>query len=429
MRKLSIIHFLGLALLAMTFNACVEDPNDPGTGTGGGGMITNAPELNLVDEAGFVAFDTEIGAGDAFTVRLDATKGDSPLNVVYVTEDGLNLTTDRFSVNGTNAAANPLLLFAGDKDGFIWDITVQGHEVGTREYAFIIEDEAGETSTQRISITADEGTPPIIEIGGSQMYMADPGSFIIVPLIVGQGTFLISSITVEENGVVIDDFMDRLRYDDLSFPFTGNPFSVPADDQIGLDKDIYVRAPQDPGTYEYTVTVADELGNVSVGTFSITVEEQGTPVNTLQGVLFNRAGPAGTGGLDLDTGVGTGSADPDAEIRDEGIDTSVGNDVNWIKRIKGVNGTELKLLVPQFGGVPEGFSYDGVTTVEQLAALDGLGTEFTEVNSNGEIVSYLVEVGDIFFAKGTSRNYLLIVREVNETPDNNNDNYVLDIKY
>lgn len=428
MKKLSIIHFLGLALFAMTFNACVEDPG-PGTGGGGGGIFAETPELSIVDEAGFIAFDSTIDAGSNFNVKVSVTQGDSPLQAFYLQEDGIEIASARFLVNGEDSGANPKLIVGADKEGLTWELTILGHEVGTKQYRFLVEDEAGETSSQVLNITADDGTPPTVIVGGSGMFMADPGNLVSIPLTVGQGTFLLSSIAVYENDVLIEDFANRLFYDDLGNPFDGNPYILPTADQNGLDKTIFVRAAADAGVNTYRIVVADELGNVTESSFDITTGVSGTPVTSIQGVLFNSAGPAGTGGLDLDAGEGTGSSDGAAEIKDEGIDTSVGNDINWIKNISGVNGTELRLMVPNTGGVSENFKYEDIVVSEQIDDLLGAGTPFQNTNANGDLVSWLVEVGDVFYAQGTNNNYLFIIREVNETPDNNGDNYVIDIKY
>lgn len=426
MKKLSIIHFLGLALLAMTFNACVEDP---GGGTGGGGVFTVGPELSLVDGAGFVAFDSTVSSGENFNVRVSVTRGDSPLQTFFLQEDGLEVPSARFLVDGVDSGANPKLIVGTDKEGLIWDLTILAHESGTRNYRFIVEDEAGETSSQNLNISTDGGTPATVEIGGSGMPMVDPGALIGIPITIGQGTFPLASIAVYENDVLISDFATRLFYDDTNNPFDGNPYVIPTEDQNGLAKTIFVRAIGDAGTTDYRIEVADEIGNVTTGTFQIITGVAGTPVNILQGVLFNSAGPSGTGGLDLDTGEGTGSQDADAEIKDEGIDTSVGNDINWIKSISGVNGSEIRFLLPNANGLPETFDFDDIAVSEEFDDLWSTATLLQNTNAAGELMTWPIEVGESFIVRGTSRTYVIVIREINETPDNNADNYVIDVKF
>lgn len=427
MKKLSIIHFLGLALLAMTFNACVEDPIDPGTG--GGGILTNFPELSIVDEAGFIAFDETVTAGSNFNVKISATRGDSPLNAFYLQEDGLDVPSARFLVDGADSGANPKLIVGADKEGLTWELTILAHETGTKTYRFVVEDESGETSSQSLNISTDGGTPPTVVLGGSGMFDADPGTLVSIPVTVGQGTFALASLAVYENDELITDFANRLYYDDLSNPFDGNPYVLPSADQNGFERTVFIRAAADAGLNEYRIVLADEVGNVTESRFDITTGVAGTPVTTIQGVLFNRAGPAGTGGLDLDTGEGTGSSDSAAEIKDEGIDTGVANDINWIKRISGVNGSELRFVLPGAGGILENFSFDDISVKEQIAPLFDGATELQLMNADMELTTWDIEVGETFVVRTATNVYLFVVREVNETPDNNDDNYVLDIKF
>ena len=424
MKKLSIIHFLGLALMAMTFNACVEDPIDPIDP-----IFTTGPEMSIVDEAGFIAFDATVAAGSEFNVKISATRGDSPLNAFYLQEDGTDVASSRFMVDGADSGANPKLIVGADKEGLTWELTIFAHETGTATYRFVVEDEAGETTSQSLNISTDGGTPPTVVLGGSGMFEAEQGSLVSIPITVGQGTFALTSISVYENDVLIEDFANRLYYDDLSFPFDGNPFVLPGADQNGFDKTLFIRAAADAGVNTYRIVLADEVGNVTESTFDITTGVSGTPTTLIQGVLFNRAGPVGTGGLDLDTGASTGSADGAAEIKDEGIDQSVSNDINWIKRISGVNGSVIKFLQPGAGQISENYNFDDIAVSEQIIELFDVGIDLGLVNANGESTSWDIEVGDNFVVQGTSKTYLLIVREVNETPDNNNDNYVIDIKF
>ena len=426
MKKLSIFHVLGLAFLAMTFNACIEDP---GTDPGPGGLFDTPPELAIVDEIGFISFDETVSANSDFNVKITVTRGDSPLNAFYLQQDGLEIESSRFLVNGELSGANPKLIVGDDKEGFTWELTIRSHDTGTSNYRFLVEDEAGETHSQSLNISTDGGTPPLVEIGGSGMFEAEPGGLFSFPITVGQGTFPLASITVLENGVPIDDFANRLFYDDLNNAFTSNPYPIPSEDINGFSRTIFIRAGMDAGTSTYTVQLADDAGNISEGSFEVTTGISGTPTTMLQGILFNRAGPAGTGGLDLDTGTGTGSADATAEIRDEGIDQSQSNDVNWIKRISGVNGTDLRFLVPGNNGLSENFTFESVEVKEQIAELFPNAIQFSEVNSAGEFTSWDVVPGDTFIAQNGNNFYLLVVREVNETPDNNADNYVIDVQF
>ena len=424
MKKLSIFHVLGLAFLAMTFNACVEDP---GTGPGTGGFTT-APELSIIDEAGFIAFDETVSPDSDFNVKISAVRGDSPLNAFYLQEDGIDVPSERFLVNNDFSGANPKLVVGTDKEGFTWELTIRAHDTGTRNYRFIVEDEAGETSSQSLNISTDGGTPPLVEIQSSGMIDVDPGAIISLPVTVGQGTFPLASITVLENGVPIDDFAGRLYYDDLSNAFTSNPYPIPTDDINGFQRTIFIRAGDTAGTSTYTVQLADDAGNVTESSFEVTTGISGTPTTLLEGVLFNAAGPAGTGGLDLDSGTGTGSSDALSEIKDQGIDIGQPNDVNWIKKISAINGTRMVFLSPGNGGLSETFTFASVEVKEQIAEIFDFGITLN-TDADGLPESFLMEVGDIYAAERDGVYYLFVVKEINETPDNNGDNYVFDIQF
>lgn len=424
MKRLSIFHVLGLAFLAITFNACVEDP-----APGPGGLLTTPPELSFVETAGFVSDDATVTANSDFNVRISATAGDSPLNVFYLQEDGLEVPSERFLVDGQLSGGNPKLILGDEKQSLTWDLTIRAHETGTSNYRFIVEDDDGETSSLSINISTDGGTPPVVEIGGSGTIPdVPPGGLFQIPLTVGAGTFPLSSITVLENGVPIADFANRLFYDDIGNPFTTNPYLLPAEDVNGFMRTIFIRAGEEAGTNTYTVQLADDAGNITENSFDVVTGIAGTPTTLLQGVLFNAAGPAGTGGLDLDTGNGTGSSDALSEIRDQGIDIGQSNDVNWIKKIAAINGSSMVFLSPGNGGLSETFTFASVEVKEQIAEVFTSGVTLnTDADGNPE--SFFMEVGDMYALERDGTYYLFVVREINETPDNNDDNYVIDIQF
>lgn len=192
-------------------------------------------------------------------------------------------------------------------------------------------------------------------------------------------------------------------------------------------------------TVTYTFTVEDDAGEKASVSFDITVvAPPGTALDMeLSGVLFNQAGPAGTGGLDLDTGDGTGSVNAAAEIRDLGIDCNIdpANAENWRGQIGSVNGTDMKLV--DVAAQPEGFSFENVKTKEAIVAsydtgivlADGVSTSATCVETAVTDVSAPVSVGDLFVVKKGDVYYMLQVDEVNKVSGSNGDNYVLSIKY
>ena len=199
-------------------------------------------------------------------------------------------------------------------------------------------------------------------------------------------------------------------------------------------------------TVTYGFEVADKAQERASVSFDITiVAPPGTPIDTtLAGILLNQAGPAGTGGLDLDAGVGTGSANPDAEIRDLGIDCTINQEVeeNWRAQAGSVNGTDMVMV--DVSAQPEGFSFENVKNKEEIVAAydsgialaDGVSTSPSCAQTPVTDVSDKVEAGDLFVVKKGDTYYLLSIDEVNfvhgfaaDPLINNNDNYVISIKY
>lgn len=428
MKRLSLLSIFAFLSVALFFTSCESDPSTGGGGGGGGGIGTGDPAtLFLAEEPGFISSSADVDPSTQFKVRLNATSGDSPMNGLNIFEDGIHIDASRILLNDDQAVANPLAILGDDKTSLIWDLTITSHDaLDTRNYTFSIVDEAGEIGEVNLLVTTTGETfDPAVSVGGSGNFSIEAGMLISVPITAAQGTYALSSIAVYENDILMDP--GRLSYNETDFD--SNPFGIPEADQAGFDSSIVIRSNTAEGTYTYRVVVADEFGNSSESTFDITSTPTGTAVSLLPGKLLNAAGPPGTGGMDLDTGNGDiGSSDASAEVKDEGIDLNSPIDANWFRRISGVNGTELRSLFASVNGLPESFTFGGIQFKEELADLWGLSTSFSDVNANGELVSFLVEVGDVFIAKKGDTYYTFEIIEVNETPDDNNDNYIVDIK-
>jgi hypothetical protein len=189
-------------------------------------------------------------------------------------------------------------------------------------------------------------------------------------------------------------------------------------------------------TVTYAFTLEDNTGRRATASLDITIS--GTPLQrTLEGVLFNQAGPMGTGGLDLDEGAGVGSADPNAEIRDLGINCTIDPDLqeNWRRQIGSVNGTNMVKV--NVAAQAEGFTFDKVETREVILAAydtgitlaDGFSTNAQCVQTPVTDVSDPVVVGDMFAIRKGDRYYIIRIDEVNPSAGNNQDNYRISIKY
>lgn len=242
----------------------------------------------------------------------------------------------------------------------------------------------------------------------------------------------LNAITVNLDGAALStDNFEVVGIDPLN-----NPFLVTGDDKNGATFEISITASADfdkVETYEFTVQDEDQLTDA----VSLTITTTGEPISTtITGVLFNQAGPAGTGGLDLDTGNGTGSSDTDAEIRDLGVDCTIDQNTteNWRAQIGTINDADMvKVDVSQV----EGFTFDSANTKDIITAaynsgialVDGISTSATCVETAVTDVSDVVVAGDLFvvFANGTY--YLIQVDAVNTVFGSNDDNYELSIKF
>jgi len=416
----TLLKFSLLSILAIIgFTSCEDE------GTGVGGTTATPPTVELLDDAGFVSFSESVTSGQSFSVRMNAEQGDSLLNTLSVLEDGVTVDLTRLTVDGIAASSNPILLFNDDKLGFTKDIEVVAQTgESTNNYEFVVTDESNLTASSSVSITTENVVdPPTILVEGSGMAMVTPGTIFGLPVDVSNVTSPLTTIAVLQDGVYID--ADRLWYDDTNVQFPTNPAQLPQSDINGFMKTIFVRVHADAGVKTYTIELTDESG----GTYTKDVTlETGTSVMVLDGVLFNRAGPAGTGGLNLENGMGVGSSDPDATIKDEGIDGSPLAS-NWIRRISGANGAMMKHIFTGQGGLPDDFDFDNVTTSQQVASLWDNGVSFVDTNTDGDPVSLRVEQGDVFTVSANNKFYLIRVSQINETVDNNADNYVIDIRF
>ncbi len=224
-----------------------------------------------------------------------------------------------------------------------------------------------------------------------------------------QGDDLLNRLSVSENGTDITE-LTRLTFDGDAAG--SNPTPLPTEAQTGFTWTIGIVSAKDAGTNTYTVSVTDATGNVAQVSFDIVTE---VGLETFTGyLLLNQAGPAGTGGLDLDTGNGTGSADPEAEIKDEGIDLGApSNDLNWIQKISAANSAELR--IPDVN-----LEFDAVNNTDQLQAAFDNGLDVT--------VSDKVEIGDVFLVKNGEKYYIIKTTNITVTPNDNEDRYEFEVK-
>lgn len=286
--------------------------------------------------------------------------------------------------------------------------------------------------------------PPFISITTQpDAVYEDLGAQVTVGVSVIAGTNPLRSLAIKEDGVLVDDSrVDRNGVNESNILILG-------DDVNGLEWEFLLTIQDAYDTRTYTIEVTDEANLTDAASFDITVEDSGTPLDmTLTGVLFNQAGPAGRGTLDLDEGKGSGvsSTDPNdpngtdpenTEIRDMGLDCTIPSPgFNWRRQIGAFNGSEIRQVdLTQV----ENFTFDVVSTKEEIQGAFDTGITFTAGDSencaNGnttsvEYVTGIIEAGALYTVKGADgRVYLLRFDEVNETEMDNDDNYVVSIKY
>lgn len=277
----------------------------------------------------------------------------------------------------------------------------------------------------------DEALAPTVSISdepvGTTFVVGDVVSFTVTA---SKGTDPLKAITFYQNGTKVN--VDDLLVDGASVGDAA-VLIVDPQDEMTWNVDITLSS---SGEYDFSVKVED-TGNLSAeASFSNTIVAESPIEESLTGILFNQAGPPGTGGLDLDTGAGTGSAAAQSEIRDMGIDSLAGSGDNWRRRIGGINGVELR-----FAG-NNTVEFNDIASKEAIESIWDSATDFSAANtySTGNIqawgnykVSDTVSIGDTFVAYKSSENtyYLIVVTDIEEDTalGNNDDNYTLSIKF
>ena len=404
-----------LAGFALLMTSCDPDLVGPITGDGD-------PTVSVSGAPG-VAID----AGTSFSITASATPTDANLlKSLDITESNQLVDFSRITVNGSAATANPILLFGDDKNGFTWTIDIVSHDdEATREYSVNVIDDGNNESNFGFDVTTMLNVVnPSLDVTSSMDIEVDPSSLIGINMKLIMGTYDLASLGVYQNEVLIDD-LSRLYYADLSTNFNGNPHLLPDGDKDGAEITLYLKVQDTPGNEAYRIVLTDVEGNSVPFEFNVITA---TPVSEITGVLFNAAGPAGTGGLDLDEGVGTGSSSVLAEIKDEGINTDLPVASNWRKSISSVNGSIIRSLKAGENGLSETFTYEDVTAKETVAAIFENGSALTLTNAGGDLISASINEGDMFSIQNGDKTYLIIIRQVNETAADNGDNYVIDIK-
>jgi len=385
----------------------------------GVGMLTSCGDDPISGEGGPVLSvdytgTGELAAGSTFNVILTATMEDVEMNSITISEDGVKMDVgnERIKLDGALLSGNPVLLFGTDRESFTYAISIEAQNgASTNTYSFLVTDADGVSSEKTLDITT-LAEPLTVEYLGSEVKSGAPDALISANIVATKGGTDLSSIEV---------FVDGVSMDATDLPqFDTNPYFLTGDDLEGFDTNVEIRLPATAGLYSYVVRVTDVAGFEADGSFQVAV---GTVITLLEGVLYNRSGPVGTGGLNLLTGDGVGSAD--GHIRDEG------GTENWLQQISGTNGAVVYYLIPAQNGLAEDFSFSSINFKEDVANILGNGTAFTQTNAGGDLVSNVLQVGDLLLVTHGDDSFVLDVKEIVVTPDvgDNSDHYVFDIKY
>ncbi len=428
------ISLVGILFFSLT-TACTEE------GTLGGGGTTRpieeeplGPTIGLVTDVDLVSTNTTIPLNSSFTVRVSAQAGESALNVFTVLENGAPIAFDRIQFSDPDVGANPVLLLnEALKTGFTWDITISGAaDAVNNSYSFEIKDENDKIDVVFVNVTTEED---VAIVGPTTEAVAD-GNFITgsavfpsgvpfeVLLAAQSGSSPIQSVTILEDGLPISD-LTRIKANDQQFP--ANPW-IFSEGQDALDWIVSIRNAES-GDHLYEIIVADANGEASILPIEIFGQATGTSLtSSLTGkLLFNQAGPAGTGGINLFSGESVGSTDASAHLRDEGIDLEVGPSINWNQQISGANSSVIRLV--NISNQPEGFSFAGIQFQEEVQDLFATGQDLTLTNSSGRSVTPFVIIGDIFAVQNGADFFIVEVTNIAIFDDSNDDFYEFNIKY
>jgi len=401
MKRFLNLPALMLVFVGAMFMTSCED--ESGGGTGGGNSTTGEPTLTLNSSSELTLAPTEVFSVD-FTA---ATKNDIPLKAITVYEDGIKVPVSRLTLDGVAFPANPVLLTGTVTSGADFMVGIEAHSTAAQTVQYEVEVLSDDNQTTSLFVNVTTAATPPTFTGAEPMTIEglEQGSKNGFRLSASPGTGDLVSIEVRENDLLVDP--TRIEWDGATMMNAENPFILGDPETSGFeDVLLFITLPMEEGTFVYTITLTDQFSSTSVVTYTVTTAPSGTALETRNDVLLNAAGPDGTGGLDLDEGLGTNSTSTIAEIIDNGADFNQPSELNWIQTISPVNGSTIKYLAKGGVAVSEGFSFDGTMFKEELPDLFDSGEDFT----NG--MSAKVQVGDVFIVENMGKYWMLNVTEI-----------------
>ena len=271
-----------------------------------------------------------------------------------------------------------------------------------------------------------ENRPPTIEFSGA----AAAGRIDSLPAASGNEVTIVADdpdgnirdLSFLRDGASVQFASGNVRTEDNT-PIASNPVLI-VDETDGFTRTYIFRTAADEGdSVMYTAIITDDEGLTDSASVSLFNRLPLTRIERdLSGtLLLNAGGPAGQGGLDLDTGEGTGSQDTLAEIADRGIDTDLPLEDNWLLQIQPVDGAILRQVSETYL-TEQGLTFADVEFVEEIVG----AFESTSVD---EPRSNALDGGEIFAIFDNDRYYLIEIAAVNVTTADNSDSYEINIKY
>ncbi|HRG19611.1 MAG TPA: hypothetical protein PLQ57_01225 [Saprospiraceae bacterium] len=386
-------------LFTLLLTACGEDP-----------LVQMDPTLTTTTAAN----DTIKAVANQFaSINISGIKGSAELNGIEIYENDVKVSFDRIRFKGTAVAANPILLITNDRQGFTAEVRLRTQYVDavSKITISLIDNDGKSVSISRL-IKATKQGPGIGYFAANPVNAVAPGTDYGFKFSVTTGSAPLSKISVKENGVIITD-VSRLKFDGV--PFFSNPEFLPSDKVDGfVSNAVSVVLPTTIGKWQYTFTFTDTLGGATEYVVDAYV---GTKLDFVaSGVLLNAAGPQGTGGLDLDMGISTGSDDAEAEIKDEGIDAALPLASNWKQKISAAGSAELRRVI-------QIIDISDIYVKEQILNYWNLGSPVTGPTPNKVLVN------DIFVVKKDDRYYFLQIDKVTVSPTDNSDKFEVSIKW
>lgn len=414
---------------------------DPDTGGGGGGGVVLNPTIQLNTGTGIVSFNQELPlATTSFIVNLTGNDGDNPLQSLTITENGVNIPSDRLVFRTGQTSNNPILLVGADAEGFTYEIEIFPGVTtsGDATYDFLLTDTENLFANTSVTITYTS-VPPRAELliaegfvsGDATITTASTAFDVRVQLSSGDDS--VRTFTILEDGNVMD--ASQITY--VAPAFTAmNPLTLLPEEQESATFNIRISPMGAENTTRmYTFRSTDAAGVVGETSITVTFD---TPMTDLTrdttGVFFNASGGM-DGGLDLDNAEAVAFNSPEAEIQDEGIDLNSAGE-NWRTQVSSVNDAELRIADLTVLG--DGVTFDDVLLSSQIAQVfDGGSTPDGDDNfpdadgdtSASEIVTRPLVEGDVLVVRKGDRNYLVRVDAINFVGSSNNDSYSVSIKY